>query len=272
MKNPIRRIENSTSTEKISPEFKKAIDAKMTEQVSYLREQRIKQVRSQKIDPQEQYPYESEFKPDSRDISPVKIFEALQGAKDFLSERGELVNEGRIFDLACDWLEDRNPGIESKDVEVQVEEYMDKNRTAQIEPISSITPKQPINDNRVTAPIEKKKESPEGNFGDLLKDSLMEKQATIVKEDGKYCVKSHTGKNLGCSDTHEGAVKRLRQVEFFKHKGQVAGDKAPITCRNCNSQNTKYWTEQGLGGVNTGIECADCGWGSPAWIESHQNE
>lgn len=185
MKNPIRRIEYSTSTEKISPEVKRQIDSRFSEKVSPLREERIKEVR------------------------------------------------------------------------------------AQITPISPITPKQPIIDKQHVDLIDKKKEEiPEG-FHQQLKDSLMEKQATIVEENGKYCVKSHSGKNLGCSDTHEGAVQRLKEVEYFKSKGQKSGDKAPIPCRNCGSQNTRYWTEQGLGGENRGIECSDCGWGSSAWIEKH---
>lgn len=167
---PITRVQNSTATEKISPEFKKQIDSQFQEKVSPLREQRIKEV------------------------------------------------------------------------------------TAQVQPISAITPKQPINDNKVISPTDKKKEEPKGNFGDLLKDSLMEKEAktcpvckgkgtvggeecgrcfgdkkveeekkasmnkeaTIVEKNGKYCVESHTGKNLGCSDTREQALTRLHQVEYFK--------------------------------------------------------
>jgi hypothetical protein len=39
---------------------------------------------------------------------------------------------------------------------------------------------------------------------------------TIVKTSGGYKVVSHTGKNLGESKSKEGAVKRLRQVEYFK--------------------------------------------------------
>lgn len=35
---------------------------------------------------------------------------------------------------------------------------------------------------------------------------------------GRYRVVSKKGKNLGEYDTREEAVKRLRQVEFFKHK------------------------------------------------------
>lgn len=42
----------------------------------------------------------------------------------------------------------------------------------------------------------------------------------IVREKSKYCVKSEKGKNLGCSKSKQSAVKRLRQVEYFKHKGK----------------------------------------------------
>lgn len=43
----------------------------------------------------------------------------------------------------------------------------------------------------------------------------------IVKQDGKYHVKSEDGsKNLGGPyNTKEEAVKRLQVVEYFKHKG-----------------------------------------------------
>jgi hypothetical protein len=41
----------------------------------------------------------------------------------------------------------------------------------------------------------------------------------IKKEGNKYTVRSKTGKNLGKSKTKKGALKRLRQVEYFKrHK------------------------------------------------------
>jgi hypothetical protein len=43
--------------------------------------------------------------------------------------------------------------------------------------------------------------------------------AIIRKVGNKFCVFSKDGKNLGCSNTREGAEKRLKQVEFFKHKG-----------------------------------------------------
>lgn len=46
-------------------------------------------------------------------------------------------------------------------------------------------------------------------------------KATIRKVGDKFCVFSKDGKNLGCSNTREGAVKRLKQVEFFKQKGSV---------------------------------------------------
>src|SRR6266581_4440882 len=51
----------------------------------------------------------------------------------------------------------------------------------------------------------------------------MEKTAFIRKlPNGKYRVYSHTGKNLGTSDTLEEAKTRLHQIEFFKHKDKKA--------------------------------------------------
>lgn len=38
----------------------------------------------------------------------------------------------------------------------------------------------------------------------------------IVKEGGKWCVKSKKGKSLGCYDTEKEAQERLGQVEHFK--------------------------------------------------------
>lgn len=40
----------------------------------------------------------------------------------------------------------------------------------------------------------------------------------IVKKDNKYQVQSEKGKNLGTYDSKEEAEKRLKQVEYFKHK------------------------------------------------------
>lgn len=48
----------------------------------------------------------------------------------------------------------------------------------------------------------------------------------IVKQGNKYCLKSKKKgkdgkrKNLGCYDTKEGAKKREKQVQYFKHKGK----------------------------------------------------
>lgn len=41
---------------------------------------------------------------------------------------------------------------------------------------------------------------------------------TIRKVKGGYKVISRKGKNLGKSKTKKGVLKRLRQVEYFKHK------------------------------------------------------
>lgn len=40
---------------------------------------------------------------------------------------------------------------------------------------------------------------------------------TIKKKGNQWCVESESGKNLGCSDSEDGAHKRLAQVEYFKH-------------------------------------------------------
>lgn len=42
----------------------------------------------------------------------------------------------------------------------------------------------------------------------------------IRKTGNKYQVVSKTGKNLGTYRTKKQALKRLRQVEYFKHKGK----------------------------------------------------
>lgn len=43
-------------------------------------------------------------------------------------------------------------------------------------------------------------------------------KSKIVKKDHKYQVQSEKGKNLGTYDTKAEAEKRLKQVEYFKHK------------------------------------------------------
>ena len=40
----------------------------------------------------------------------------------------------------------------------------------------------------------------------------------IIKKGDKYQVQSKKGKNLGEYSSRKEAIKRLRQVEFFKHK------------------------------------------------------
>lgn len=43
-------------------------------------------------------------------------------------------------------------------------------------------------------------------------------KSKIVKKDNKYQVQSEKGRNLGTYDTKEEAKKRLKQIEYFKHK------------------------------------------------------
>lgn len=40
----------------------------------------------------------------------------------------------------------------------------------------------------------------------------------IRKRGNKWCIFSHKGKNLGCYSNRDSAVKRLRQIEFFKRQ------------------------------------------------------
>jgi hypothetical protein len=58
---------------------------------------------------------------------------------------------------------------------------------------------------------------------ELYFPDLSEVHAFIRKEGSQHCVKSHAGKNMGCYPSHEGAAKRLRQVEYFKrrHKARM---------------------------------------------------
>ena len=50
------------------------------------------------------------------------------------------------------------------------------------------------------------------------KSNLIRIISKIVKKDNKYQVQSEKGKNLGTYDSKEEAEKRLKQVEYFKHK------------------------------------------------------
>jgi hypothetical protein len=58
---------------------------------------------------------------------------------------------------------------------------------------------------------------------EFIKDAIIRKQPN-----GKYRVLSEKGKNLGESDTRSGAEKRLKQVEFFKHKDKNQADDSEL--------------------------------------------
>lgn len=51
----------------------------------------------------------------------------------------------------------------------------------------------------------------------MLIDDALNKTAYIKKRNGKWCVISKKGKSLGCYPSRKAALKRLRQIEFFKH-------------------------------------------------------
>ncbi len=50
---------------------------------------------------------------------------------------------------------------------------------------------------------------------------LFERTDAVVRKVGsQWCVFSKSGKNLGCFATRQEALKRLRQIEFFKRRDQ----------------------------------------------------
>ena len=61
------------------------------------------------------------------------------------------------------------------------------------------------------------------------KSSWIKILSKIVKTKNKYQVQSESGKNLGTYDTKEEAEKRLRQVEYFKHKDAASKQKIKKT-------------------------------------------
>jgi hypothetical protein len=60
---------------------------------------------------------------------------------------------------------------------------------------------------------------------ETLKAKYITKTAYIRKlPSGKWRVFSGKGKNLGTFDSHQGAKKHLREVEYFKHKDDNKSD------------------------------------------------
>lgn len=45
-------------------------------------------------------------------------------------------------------------------------------------------------------------------------------KATIKKVGNQYCIFSKSGKKLQCFDTRKKALKRLREIEFFKRQDE----------------------------------------------------
>lgn len=52
-----------------------------------------------------------------------------------------------------------------------------------------------------------------------FRQAEMVRLAYVKKMGDKWCVLSHKGKKLGCYRSKKQATKRLRQIEYFKHKG-----------------------------------------------------
>lgn len=249
MKSHIKRIDVSTSGP-ITPEAKKKIDSRFKEEISPLREQRIKNVRKA-LDIGTKWNREGveyvvkehrDFKDTQGntiihqdDWSPVETKKTAQlKMNHYCFDTKNHDREILDFDAENDEIaiEKAKSKVEEEgDFVTNVWRYLPEGgwvKIAQVQPISSISPRQPLNDNnRVVNPLEKRKPAPpEGDFHKQLQDSLevdstMFKEGTITEENGKFFVKSHEGKNLGGPyDTKGEAVKRLQQVEFFKSHPQ----------------------------------------------------
>ncbi|MGI0060750.1 MAG: hypothetical protein ACREBJ_13380, partial [Nitrosotalea sp.] len=80
------------------------------------------------------------------------------------------------------------------------------------------------------------------------------KIAHIRHEDGKWVVYSHDfKKKLGTYDTETAAKKRLREIEYFKHKGSKVIDLHASTfermqreCPDCYKKFVKFARERGM--------------------------
>lgn len=64
------------------------------------------------------------------------------------------------------------------------------------------------------------------NFLKAIKDQFLkikDRTRAFIRKDGPkskpWCVYSKSGRNLGCFNSKKKAQERLRQIEFFKHKG-----------------------------------------------------
>ena len=78
--------------------------------------------------------------------------------------------------------------------------------------------------------------------------SLEKTEAVIRKEGSQWCIFSKSGKKLSCHSSREKALKRLRQIEFFKNKGMTSAE-ARVFClfngRNFEPDDFKDYNPEG---------------------------
>lgn len=67
-----------------------------------------------------------------------------------------------------------------------------------------------------------------GSFEKSCQQALVKLAKISQLPDGRYRVLSQNGKNLGTYKSEEGAKKRLKQVEFFKHFDHAAADDSHV--------------------------------------------
>lgn len=70
---------------------------------------------------------------------------------------------------------------------------------------------------------------------DLAEFDLLKDTAIIRKVGGEWCVMSESGKKLGCYKSRKEAEKRLKQIEYFKHRGDTEMAGWECYCRSCGS-------------------------------------
>ena len=83
-----------------------------------------------------------------------------------------------------------------------------------------------------------RKEREQEELEDMEFESSLNKEAIIVEEDGKFCVRSPKNKkwNGGCYPTRAAAEKRLKEVEVFKH---MKSSLQPLSKKEANVMDTK---------------------------------
>lgn len=120
-------------------------------------------------------------------------------------------------------LEDKTPGANlsyapKEDIarRREVESHLFSHEASQLKFKNPSEIKQSVNE-KIFAPI-REQINKKLRLSQNIKESSMTKEAFIVKKNNGYHVMSEKGKHLGGPYSHEHAIKRLQQIEYFKQK------------------------------------------------------